>query len=230
MGMRVERRVCVELWVASAVLLVSLAAKPANAADTRPARRATSAEADEGPTQKGRGVRVGALAGVGFPRPLTIEGVIGVERALAVGAEYGFMPESTIGGIDMTLWSLAGDARIFPFRGPFFVGLRGGHQRFGASATASLGSYGSVSETLTVDTWFVNPRIGALWMWDSWLAVGIEAGVQIPLSSSVSSSLPPNLPDDPRITNARQTLTRVTDALGSTALPTIDLLRIGLVL
>jgi len=173
---------------------------------------------------------VGALAGVGFPRPLTIEGVVGIERAIAVGAEYGVMPSSTIGGVDMALRSIAGDARIFPFRGPFFLGLRGGHQRFGASMTASLGTLGSVTETLTVDTWFINPRIGALWMWDSWLAVGIEAGLQIPLSSSVASSLPPNLPNDARITNATTTLTRVTDALGTTVLPTVDLLRIGLVL
>ena len=111
------------------------------------------------------------------------------------------------------------------------VALAGGsRERFDASMTASLGMLGSVSETLTVDTWFINPRIGALWIWDSWLAVGIEAGLQIPLSSSVSSTLPPNLPSDPRITRATNTLTAVTDALGTNVLPTVDLLRIGLVL
>jgi hypothetical protein len=228
--MRVERRVWVEVWAAIAVALGGTLATTASATDRRPAPASANSEADDGPSNKGGALRVGALAGVGFPRPLTVEGVVGVARALSVGAEYGFMPQSTIGGIDMSLSSIAGSARVFPFRSPFFLGLRGGHQRFDASMTASLGTFGSVTETLSVDTWFINPRIGALWMWDSWLAVGIEAGIQIPLSSSVSSSLPPNLPSDPRIDRATTTLGRVTDALGTTALPTVDLLKIGLVL
>jgi hypothetical protein len=229
MGIRVERRVCVEVWLAVVLASVSTSSR-AGATDKLPAGPAASAEVDDGASHERGGLRVGALAGVGFPHPLTIEGVIGVARAIALGAEYGFMPESTIGGVDMTLWSLAGGARIFPFRSPFFLGIRGGHQRFGASMSASLGALGSVSEELAIDTWFINPRIGALWMWDSRLAVGIEAGLQIPLSSSVSSTLPPNLPSDPRITHATSTLNAVTDTLGNNVLPTIDLLKIGLVL
>jgi hypothetical protein len=225
--MRVARRVWVEVWV---VIVVALVGTTASAADRRSSAASASAEADDGASSKGRGVRVGALAGVGFPRPVTVEGVFGVGRALAVGAEYGFFPESTIGGVDMSLSSFTGSARVFPFRSPFFLGIRGGHQRFDASMTASLGTFGSVTETLSVDTWFINPRIGALWMWDSWLAVGIEAGIQIPLSSSVSSSLPPNLPSDPRITRATSTLSTVTNALGTNVLPTFDLLKVGLVL
>ncbi len=223
MGMRVARRFRVEGIVCFVML-----ARAASAADKKVT--AGTSDADEGTSHKENGIRLGALAGVGFPRPITIEGVVGVGRAIAVGAEYGFMPDSTIGGVDLTLWSMSGDARIFPFRSPFFLGFRAGHQRFGAGTTASLGALGSVSGTLTVDTWFINPRIGALWMWESWLAVGIEAGVQIPLSSDVSSNLPPNLPSDPRITRAKSTLTTVTDALGTNVLPTFDLLKIGLVL
>jgi hypothetical protein len=230
MVLRVGRRVSVEVWVVVGVLLAGVPVRLAIAADGRPAVRTTTLDADEGASRKESGLRVGALAGIGFPRPLTIEGVVGIGRALAVGGEYGFMPQATIGGVDMSLWSLAGAARVFPFRGPFFLGFRAGHQRFDAGMSASLGPLGSVTETLTVDTWFINPRIGALWMWDSWLAVGIEAGLQIPLSSSISSTLPPNLPSDPRITRATNTLNAVTDTLGNNVLPTIDLLKIGLVL
>jgi hypothetical protein len=229
MCMRVARRFCVE-GVVFFIVLAGMIPASAHSGDKRVPARAANADADEGPSHKESGIRVGALAGVGFPRPFTVEGVVGIGRAIALGAEYGFMPDSTIGGVDMTLWSISGDARIFPFRSPFFLGLRGGHQRFGAGMTASLGQLGSVTETLTVDTWFINPRIGALWMWDSWLAVGIEAGLQIPLSSDVSSTLPPNLPDDPRINRAKTTVTTVTDALGRNVLPTFDLLKIGLVL
>ena len=229
MGMRVEGRVCVGVCLLCVVAAIDTAAWPASGA-AKGAPGQANAEVDEGRSKSGDGFRVGALGGVGFPHPLTIEGVIGVERALAVGAEYGFLPQSTIGGVDMKLWSLAGDARIFPFRGPFFLGVRGGHQRFSAAMSASLRTFGTVTDTMTVDTWFINPRIGALWMWDSWLAVGIEAGLQIPLSSNVSNSLPENLPSDPRVTTATSKLNNLADTVGNSVLPTIDLLRIGFVL
>ncbi len=138
MCMRVARRVCVE-GVVSFVVLVGTGAAPAQAGDKRAPAQAANADADEGLSHKESGIRIGALAGVGFPRPITIEGMVGIGRAIAVGAEYGFMPDSTIGGVDMTLSSISGDARFFPFRGPFFLGLRGGHQRFGAGTTASFG-------------------------------------------------------------------------------------------
>jgi hypothetical protein len=213
-------------------IAIAVVAVDARAGDkNRPAPRMPNTEADNGPSDGDAHFRLAALGGVGFPRPLMIEGVLGIERALALGAEYGFMPETSISDVDMTLWSLAGTARVFPVRGPFFLGLRGGMQRFGASMTASLGSYGTITDTLTVDTWFITPRIGALWMWRSWLAFGIEAGLQIPVSSSVSNSIPTeNLPNDPRVNNATRKLNALVDILGNSMLPTFDLLRVGFVL
>jgi hypothetical protein len=187
-------------------------------------------EVDEGPSREGGPLRVAALGGISFPRPFVLEGLVGVERTFAMGAEYSFLPQSTIGGVDMTFWALTADARLFPFGGPFFIGLRGGHQHLSGSLTSSLGPIGTVTGTMSVDTWIVNPRVGLLWMWNSWLAVGVEAGVQIPLSSDTSTSLPANLPSDPRVTNVVDRLSRVTDALGASTLPTLDLLRLGLVL
>src|SRR5438128_2668827 len=124
MGMRVGGRVCVVVCVVGVVAAAAAITRNASAEDRirRPARIATP-EADNGRSTSDDHVRVGALGGVGFPRPLMIEGVIGIERALAVGVEYGFMPQSSIADVDMTLWSLAGTARVFPFRGPFFLGL-----------------------------------------------------------------------------------------------------------
>jgi hypothetical protein len=232
MGLYVGRPVGVVVYVLGAVAAIALVASQASAEEKlHRTSRITSPEADNGSSTSDGHFRLAALGGVGFPRPLMIEGLLGVERALALGAEYGFMPQSSIADVDMTLWSLAGTARVFPFRGPFFLGLRGGHQRFGAAMTASLGSYGTITDTLTVDTWFITPRIGALWMWHSWLAFGIEAGIQIPVSSNVSNSLPTeNLPNDPRVTSATRKLNALVDVLGNSVLPTFDLLRIGFVL
>ncbi len=81
-------------------------------------------------------LRLGAIAGVGFPRPLAVEALAVFERTAAVGLEYGVMPSVTIDGVKASLWSLAGDARVLPFRGAFFVGLRAGLQHLeGATRT-----------------------------------------------------------------------------------------------
>ncbi len=78
----------------------------------------------------------------------------------------------------------------------------------------------SFPEQIDIDTLFINPRIGFLWGSAPGLTVGFEVGVHIPLSSSVSSTLPPQV-------LALQGLTSVTDTLTKSALPTVDLLRVG---
>jgi hypothetical protein len=84
-----------------------------------------------------------------------------------------------------------------------------------------------VPEQITADTWFINPRIGFL-STSSWgLTVGIDAGVQIPLSATFASTIPTNLPVTiPIATDANNTA----HYLGKSLIPTVDLLRIGLLL
>ena len=162
---------------------------------------------------------IGAMAGVGFPRPLSVEALVRIERTVAFGVEYSALPKLTVAGVDARMWALAADARVFPFRGAFFIGVRGGMQHASASSTVAVSQL-SITEQLDVDTLFINPRIGFLWGSAPGLTIGIEAGVQIPLSSSVTSSLPSQV-------LATRELTAVTDTLGKSALPTVDLLRIG---
>lgn len=166
-------------------------------------------------------LRIGVIGGIGFPRPLAVEGMVMMGGLVALGAEYGVLPDTTIDGVQTSLWSFAGDARIFPFRGAFYVGLRAGHQHIGASTTIVVGSLGSAPEELALDSWFVNPRVGFLWRSNAGFALGMEAGLQIPFSSSVSSTLPLSL-----VPSAQSTA----DTLGNSVIPTVDLLRIGLLL
>jgi len=168
-----------------------------------------------------RPVRLGALAGVGFPRPLAVEALIVADEVVALGAEYGVLPTVVIDDVRATLWSVAADARIFPLRGPFFLGLRAGRQHVGATTTVTVAPFGSATEDLALDSWFLNPRIGCLWTSEEGLAFGFEAGVQIPLTSNVDSSLPLEL-----VPGAQ----RAADSLGKTLLPTVDLFRIGFLL
>lgn len=166
--------------------------------------------------------RVGAIAGIGFPRPLAVEAMIKAGGMLALGVEYSAMPRTNILGVDTRLWALAGDARFFPFKGGFFIGLRAGRQVLSASATIDLGSYGAYSQSGSAETWFVNPRVGFLWTWRSGVTVGIDAGVQLPIGATLSTTLPDGLP--PQID---QTVASVAKTFGNGVTPTVDLLRLG---
>lgn len=188
-----------------------------------PARDGKEAAPTEKPDEE-RPFDVGAIAGVGFPRPLAIEGVFRYRKTVLVGAEYSFMPKTSIASVDARMWGAAADVRVFPFQGAFFVGMRGGYQSISAEATISAANVGSYTESAEVSTWFVNPRLGFMWVWKP-LTLGIDAGVQIPITTTVtrSSLLAVAAPDvDARVTTA-------TDLLGRTVLPTVDLLRVGLV-
>jgi hypothetical protein len=160
--------------------------------------------------------RVGALAGVGFPRPVSFEAMTKLYDVVGIGAEYGFLPlpSVSIDGVAVSAWAVSADLRVFPFHGAFFLGLRGGYQRISASASDS-----SLSESATLSTWFLNPRLGFAWTFHSGFTVATEAGVQIPLTTSFDTTLPAPLALAIRDSTPVQTL--------SGALPTIDLLRLG---
>lgn len=172
---------------------------------------------------------IGALAGVGFPRPLAIEGVLKIERTVMLGVEYSALPQITVSQASASCSALAADLRVFPLRGPFFVGLRGGKQHIDASATVSAYGY-SVPASLSADTVFINPRLGFLWTWEPGISLGIDAGVQIPLSTSTASSLPStsNAYAAEAEKSAKQSIESVAGLVGNAVLPTVDLLQVGI--
>ncbi|HEY6464072.1 MAG TPA: hypothetical protein VIY73_28080, partial [Polyangiaceae bacterium] len=112
--------------------------------------------------------------------------------------------------------------RIFPARSGFFVGLRAGRQHLAEQGSLSVTGAGTFSATQTADTTFVNPRMGFLWTWRPF-ALGIDAGVQIPVSTTTASTVPAQIALPAAATDA-------THLLSQQVLPTIDLLRIGVVM
>ena len=154
---------------------------------------AQSAPKESEKSHEDRGVRLGVLGGVGFPRPLAVEGVLELDRLFMIGGEYSALPTSNIAGAQTSMWALAADARVFPMRNGFFIGLRVGRQHLEESATITVTGVGTYSGSNTADTTFVNPRLGFLWSLGP-VALGIDAGVQIPLSSSSSSTVPAGVP------------------------------------
>ena len=199
---------------------------PTAAAPTRD--RAGSEASARADPRAAEHVKLGALLGIGFPRPLSVEGIVKLERAVALGVEYSTLPQVTVSNVQIGCWAVAGSARVFPFRGPFFVGLRAGRQHLMADASVSAYGY-TVPVGLSVDTTFLNPQIGFLWTWSPGLTLGIDAGLQIPLSSQSSSSLQTAVPTlaQPFVASAQQTAENVAKAAGQTTLPTLDLVRVG---
>ena len=167
-------------------------------------------------------VHVGVLGGVGFPRPLAIEGVLVFDRLILLGGEYSALPTTSFSGVQTSIWALSADARVFPFRNGFFVGLRAGKQHLGEQATLTVSSVGSFTGLNTADTTFINPRVGFLWNWHA-LAIGIDAGVQIPLLTTTTSNLPAGVTPPSGATD-------LTHTLSQSVIPTVDLLRIGVVM
>jgi hypothetical protein len=167
--------------------------------------------------------RIGVLGGVGFPRPLAIEAMVKVEKMLGLGLEYSALPDLSISGVETSYYAVAGTARFFPFKDAFFIGLRVGRQHVGGDANVTIAPYGTYKESVTVDSTFLNPRIGFLWTWSPGFTVGIDAGIQVPVGATVASSLPAGTQVDKQVMDIAQTL-------GNSTLPTLDLLKLGILL
>jgi len=175
-------------------------------------------------------VRLGALVSAGFPRPLAVEGLIKIERLVALGLEYSTLPGATVSDVHFGCSALAGSVRVFPLRGPFFLGLRAGRQHL--SAAAAVSGYGyTVPISLEVDTIFLNPQVGFLWTWEPGITLGIDAGLQIPISSNTSSVLANStMPSavQQAVSPVQSTLENVAGAVGQAVLPTVDLIKLGM--
>jgi len=171
--------------------------------------------------------RVGALVGVGFPRPFAIEAFAKLEKVVGVGFEYSFLPRMHVGNVDASFSALAADLRVFPFKGAFFIGARGGRQWLDARAAFSAAQLGAVTETMAASTWFVNPRAGFLHTFESGITIGIDAGVQLPIGSSYERAGRATSAGIAAQSGVDGTLVAVANALGNKTTPTIDLLRLG---
>ncbi len=113
-----------------------------------------------------------------------------------------------------------GDVRVFPFAGSFFVGSGLGRQSFKSSVTQST-TLGSYNGSVAVSTTYATPRIGYLWTVGPGVVLGMDAGVQLKLSSNPQVSLPPGAPAD-----MQSQANRVVDVFGNNPLPSLHF-RVG---
>jgi len=167
-------------------------------------------------------LRFGAFGGVGFPRPFTVEGMIKIGNIVGLGLEYGTLPQITTSGVTVAMNGIAVDARVFPMRSAFFIGVAAGRQQLSGSATFSLPApVGAQFEQVSSESWYVNPRVGFLWTWSWGLTLGMDVGAQIPITSSVASTIPNSI-------GAGLPAIKVVNVLSSDVIPTVGLLHAGL--
>lgn len=207
----------------SVMLVTALVAAgfPAQAwADDKPSQSEKKKE-DEEP------LRIGAVASLGFPRPFALEGMVKLEQQLTLGVEYSFLPRMTVSNVSTRFDAFALDANWHPFKGGFFIGLRGGRQWLSGSATLTVSNVGSFTETADAATWFVNPRFGYLYTFRSGFTLGIDAGVQLPIGATYERSGPATAAGLAQGTTVDNTLKTVANVFGNDVTPTVDLLRVG---
>lgn len=222
--MRHDKRFSIALCL-GALMTFSGAASAAEAPPA-PGRVDTTMNPEKAGARKPEHFRLGPLVGVGFPRPFAIEAFAKFERVIGAGFEYSFLPNVNLANVDTSFKAVALDLRVFPFRGAFFVGLRGGRQWLDAKTSLKAGSYGSFEESLAASTWFLNPRLGFLHTFESGITLGIDAGIQVPVNPSydrngAATAIGVSDPD------VERTLVRVSNTLGNSTTPTLDLLRVG---
>jgi hypothetical protein len=176
-------------------------------------------------------VHFGATAGMSLPRPLAAYVYARAFGFVALGFSYSDFPAFianpllSIAGlkngqttVNLDQFSAyEGDLRIFPFFGDFFVGAGLGRQTFKASMTQST-TLGNFNGSVAVSTTYAAPRIGYLWTFGPGLTVGMDAGVQLKLSSDAQINLPSGSPAD-----MQSQAQRVVDVFGNGPLPSFHL-------
>lgn len=168
------------------------------------------ARAEERPSDDPAHFRLGLnVALVGVPRLVNLEAYARVHPYLAVSIGWSTCPrfasdivlkwagaqsdttEATLN--DFSAWELA--LRVYPLREVFFFGLGFGRQVVDGQFTEKP-SGASGTALSHVDAWILTPRIGLQWVWRSGFAVGVDGGVQFPLSHASQLTLQPDVSRD----------------------------------
>ncbi len=153
------------------------------------------------------------------------------DNLIGLSFDYGFLPSLSFDNVSVGLsgWNVA--AHIYPWKGAFFAGLAFGAQNLTGSDT---GTVSGVPTTVTVNfnSTFIAPEIGWRWVWNSGFYLGMELGVQIPLSTSsnvsaTTSTSVPGLTGLPEYLDLQSKVNSKANTYGNNPFPQFALLQIG---
>jgi hypothetical protein len=168
-------------------------------------------------------LRLGALAGVGAPSIFSGEALAKIGDWVGLSGDYGVAPSLSVpignGGATISQTTVSAGARVYPFRGAFFLGGAVGQQSVDAKVTQSAQGVTGAANFQT-KTMFIEPQIGLLYRFKFGLAIGCDVGLEIPVQASGQSSMQ-QLPGP-----LEQAMTYAEKG----PIPSVNLLRLGYVL
>lgn len=165
---------------------------------------------------------------LGLPTPFRFGVETKFDNLFGVSFDYGLFPNLTISDVKLKYNSWRVVARIFPFRGGFYLGFGYGKQKFtGASRKETAGT--EVNYDLTVDTTILVPQIGWRWTSSSGFFFGMELGVQLASKSSAafSSDAPQAIQATADYESNKKDIEDQGKLIGQTTLPHMALVQIG---
>jgi len=171
------------------------------------------------------GPKVSAL---GLPSPFRAGLEAKWDNTWGLGFDVGGLPVTGMMDSKVKLTSYVATARYYPWRGPFYVGLGAGKQNFVGERTEDF-SGSPVTVTLTMDSLIVVPQVGWRWVWETGFYLGVEAGVQVSLSTT--RSLASNAVSIVQSTTQYQNMVKFTDdqanVLAKIPLPHFAVMQVG---
>jgi hypothetical protein len=137
---------------------------------------------------------------------------------VGVGIDYTAIPTVKLGDVKAGYTDLSFNARVFPWKGRFYLGAALGSRNFTAKASDTNGNEAKIEVKGT----YIAPEIGWRFIWASGFFMGIDLGYQIILSPK--TTLTSNLAIDPI---EKKNVQDAGDEIGKIGLPIISLIQLG---
>jgi hypothetical protein len=188
--------------------------------------------------------RIGPVLSFGLPSLLGFGGMLKLTRYFGAGVNVGLIPQMTFkyyGEAKVSYQEYTAYGHVHPFGEGFFLGAQIGYARVRGSyaTTVDLRAYSaaypglpaslSYTSRATVQTLVLTPEIGYFHIFDSGFALGLDAGLQVPIAPSeisfergAVSGLPPQISNQ-ALTPYDQKVRATLEKVGRTILPAVHL-------
>ena len=134
--------------------------------------------------------------------------------------DYGLVPDIKLSNVaaGMTNWTVG--AKVYPFRGSFFLGAAYGNRSFHATVNDTTNN---LNGRVDVSSNYIAPEVGWRWVWDSGFYMGMDLGWQFVTSNTVAKSANFSQLDPSKQKNIND----ATDKIGTAGLPVLALMQVG---
>jgi len=164
------------------------------------------------------GVLIGPKLGiVSFPTP-TVGAEAKVKGWFGLSFDYGYVPDLRVKELTVGWNNWCAGAKLFPFRGSFFLGALYGRRSLSLREQDSSG----LSADGRVSSRYLAPEFGWRFLWNSGFTMGLDFGWQFVIGKSTQLSIPNGF--DAQKEKDAQDLTR---RAANQGIPVVGLLELG---